>query len=1120
MKKSNVKANYILNLIYQIFTLIIPLITAPYVSRVLTSDGIGQVSFSLSIVSYFTIFAMFGFSYYGQKAIAQHQDSKQERSKIFWEVFILKSITSLISLIVYILLIKSNILVSYNRILLIQTLNIISIALDATFLLQGEEDFKKIVIPNIIIRLLGIVSIFAFVKNSKDLNFYVIIQSVTLILSSLITLLLSPRFLCRVKLNELNIKKHFIPAFKLFIPTIAISIYALLDKTLIGLITKNNSEVGFYEQAEKISKMVLTIVTSLGAVMIPKNAKLFAENNYKEVNKNIETAFSFSMLIAMPLMLGLIAIASNFVPWFFGAGYDKSIILIQILSVLIFSIGLNNVLGIQYLIPTNKDNIFTISVIIGAITNLILNIITIRYWGAVGAAISTIVAETVILIYQMIYLRKTFNFIKMFKDSIKCIISAILMFGVIYPLSLLLHSSIINTCILVAIGGLIYLIMLLILREKTLLNIIKIISKNKVVVKMKKIIKRIIKKSNIFYKLLEIRRQKVNGCLKGNIITNILKFKVLDFSNYSNYNKVKYKKVDSKYFYYYIDTQFAIKKTGKLLDNLALDYSLFLDNSVQDLLIKYPNNKFIKLLSNQINRVTSFLKDKQLKIFNDFNNNKCTSFESAVQRILFINQICWQTGHRLIGLGRLDKFLHTYYINDLNNNIITKELAEDMLREFFLLLNKDYKFKSSSVLGDTGQIIILGGLNEDGSYLQSPLTEMILTTLTSLNLPDPKTLLRVSSKMPKELLSTAIECISKGTGSPLLSNDDVIIKNMLEFGYETQDAYDYCTSACWEIVPLSNAVEINNYSNLNFVKILNETLNNREFDNFDNLLEEFGKNILSKIDDIINIYNTSQYHQDPFMAFFKNKNKNENILRAKYENLGILTVGISNTVNALINIKEYVFIKHEYTIKQMFEKMNDEKFINDLKTKNLKFGNDDQEVIDLTNKIMKYASDYLLKYNKKNVIKVKIGYSSPLYLAAGKTTSKSLDGRKDNEPFNVHISASTPLAYTELISFASRLDYSQPCINGNVIDFSTTPQLINEQREKFVLLIETAIEMGFYQMQINVVNYEQLVQAKNNPELFPNLIVRVWGFSAYFNDLSTEYKDLLIERAKMYESVN
>ena len=1125
MQNSQIKTNYVFNLIYQLFLLITPLITAPYVSRVLTSEGVGQYSFTLSIVTYFTIFATFGFTYYGQRSIAQNQKSKEERSVVFWEIFTLKLITSLISSVLFFVLIKTNVLESYNTLLIIQIINILSIALDATFLLQGLEQFKKIVFPNLIIKSLSIVSIFVFVKDIGDLNLYIVIHSLSILATSIVTLLFSKKFIKFVKFKKINVKRHFVPALKLFIPTIAISIYAILDKTLIGLIS-NDSNVGFYEQSEKIVKMVLTIVTSLSAVMIPNNAKLFAEKKHDEVNTNIEKAFSFSLFIGMPLMFGLIAVSPNFVPWFFGPGYESCVGLIQILSILIFAIGLNNVLGVQYLVPTNKEKIFTISVIIGAVTNFILNIITIKYFGAFGAAISTIIAETVILIYQMIYLRKTFKFFKLFDKCKIIFVSSIIMFVVVYILSKTLVASIINTLLLVLMGGFVYVFLLLLFREKMLINFIKTLKNNKIINKflsfIKKAFRKIFGKTNIYCKLAEIKRQKKNKCIEGSLFKNILKFKIIDFRNYRNYHKVKYEKIEGDNFYYFIDKKFAIKKKkGEiLLENIAIDYSIVLENSIQDLLVKYPQNRFVQLLKQEVFRIKPVLNKNQEGLFDDFYNKKCSSFAGALQRILFVNQVCWQTGHRLIGLGRLDKLLDPYYNNDIKTKNFSIDNAKELLKEFFVLLNKDYSFKSNTLLGDVGQIIILGGLEPNGDYFESDLTSIILKVLTSLNLPDPKALLRVSKKTSKKLLSLAIDCISKGTGSPLLSNDDVVIKSMVDFGYDLEDACDYATSACWEVLPQKNAAETNNFSNLNYIKVLNETLKNKNFCDINALLKDFEKNIVKELEFIIGRYKSTYYAQDPVMSFLKNNNKNINTLDTKYNCLGILSVGISNSVNAILNINKYVFEEKKYSIAQMFDKLTDDTFINSLKFQNVKFGNDDEEVIDLTKRIMKMATDYLKNYNLKNSLKVKIGYSSPSYMDHGKISKASLDGRKDFEPLNVHISASSPLAYTELINFACQLDYSQPCINGNVIDFSISPQIINEQREKVQILIKTAIEMGFYQMQINVISCDQLIEAKANPEKFPNLIVRVWGFSAYFNDLSDDYKNLLIERARNYESAN
>lgn len=1105
--------NYIFNLIYQIFLIIIPIITTPYISRVLFSDGVGKYSFSASIVNYFTLFAAFGFSYYAQREIAKHNGDKYEQSKVFWEVLILKTFTTLISLCVYLILIFSNALQNYNLLLLILTINIISVALDSSYMLQGNEDFQKIIPVNLIIRILGIISIFLFVKSPEHVWLYTAINAISGILSNIILWCYLPKYLVKVDVKSLNIKKHFIPALRLFVPTIAVSVYTLLDRTLIGLMLPAetaDSMVGFYDSAEKIAKMALTVVTSLSAVMIPNNAKYFAQKDYKKVNKNIETAVKFSVFLGFPIMFGLMGIASNFVPWFFGPGYEYCINLLSVLSVLVLSIGLNNVFGIQYLIPTDKENIFTLSVFIGAVINFTLNILTIPRYGAMGAAVSTVIAETVILIFQMIYLRKTFSISKTLKSMLKFCISSIVMFVVVKFTANYLESSMLNTILLVCIGIIAYFAMLLILREKFLTDIIW-----KVLVRMP-----------FYQQLCIIKRYTEAGILKGNLYVNYLrytfKFKKLDISNYSNSSFIEYKECKNEYFYYYIDKKIFVKlnKDEIILDNISVDYSLVLDKSLNDLKKEYDKNKFIDLMIMQREKILLVVDGDIKKSFENMLNKPATTFKDALQRILFVNQLLWQTGHKLNGFGRLDVVLKKYYEGDLKNKKLTPDEAKIYLQEFFKLLHFDYKYKSGSVFGDTGQVIVLGGLNEDGLYFDSKITRLILESLIELNIPDPKILLRVSQKMPKDLLELAIVSISKGTGSPLLSNDDVVIKNMIDFGYDKKDAYNYCVAACWEVYPFGNASENSHYASLNCVESFNRACMAENNNSFDELISNYKIEIIQQLEHFIHMRENLHFVEDPAMALFFNEDKNQNIISAKYCNIGILSAGLSNVVNALLNVKKYVFDDKIYTLNEMIANLENKEFRDILKSENFKFGEDNDDVISLTKALMKICSDYVKNYNKSHSIKVKLSYSSPVYLDYGKMTSASLDGRADCEPFNVHISCSRPLAYTELINFASKLDYSQPVLNGNVIDFSTTPDLIKNNIKKFSQLIYSGIKLGFYQMQINVVSSKQLIEAKRNPEKFPNLIVRVWGFSAYFNDLSDEYKDILIERTIMYENAN
>lgn len=475
MNKS-VKKNYIFNLVYQIFLLITPFLTTPYVSRVLLSDGIGKYSFSFAIVNYFILFASFGFAYYAQREIAKFSGNKYEQSKVFWEIFILRSLTTSMSLIIFLGLIFSNALASYNILLIILAVSIISVAVDPSYILQGNEDFEKLTLPNIIVRCLSIVSIFLFVKNRSHLWIYTLIGAGCTILSNVILWFYSTKYLTKVNIKKLEVKKHFIPALKLFIPTIAISIYTLLDRTLIGLMLPTNvadSNVGFYDSAEKIVKMALTVVTALGAVMIPNNAKYYSNKDYEKLNKNIETAVKFSALLGFPIMFGLAAIASNFVPWFFGPGYEYVVNLMEIFSLLIIFIGLSSVYGTQYLIATNKENILTASVTVGAIINLTLNLITIPRFGVMGAALSTVIAEAIILLYQMISLRKIFSIRKTIKRLIKFAFSGIVMFVVVKLISLYLRPAIINTIVLVLIGAFVYFLLLFLLREKFFIQVIK-----------------------------------------------------------------------------------------------------------------------------------------------------------------------------------------------------------------------------------------------------------------------------------------------------------------------------------------------------------------------------------------------------------------------------------------------------------------------------------------------------------------------------------------------------------------------------------------------------------------------------------------------------------------------
>lgn len=494
IKKKSVKKNYFYNLIYEIFLLIVPLVVTPYVSRVLTPEGVGKYSFSYSLITYFTIFASLGFATYAQREIAKNQGDKYKQSKSFWEINICRLIPVSLAIIVNIILCLLNVYGTYTSLMYIFIINIAAIALDIAFLFQGNEEFGKLVVRNVIIKCLSVISIFIFVKDSNDLIIYAVINSVMLIISNLSMWPYLVKMLNKVKLSELKPFRHLKGTITLFLPTIAISIYTVLDKTLIGVLIPNtyvevidgvevikkysDLENGFYEQAEKIVKMIMTIITCIGTVMTPRNTKEISLGNIEKVKENVKTSIQLVLLIGLPIVFGIISVSKIFVPWFFGEGYDKCSVLLIILAPLTIIIGLSNVFGRQYLIPSGQDKKFTISIILGSVINLILNLILIPYFWSIGAAIATIIGETMVTLLMAILIFKEINIFKCILSGWKYILASIVMFLICYCLSTFLSNTFISMIIICAIGFFSYLLLLVILRDKYLINSFEFI-KNK-----------------------------------------------------------------------------------------------------------------------------------------------------------------------------------------------------------------------------------------------------------------------------------------------------------------------------------------------------------------------------------------------------------------------------------------------------------------------------------------------------------------------------------------------------------------------------------------------------------------------------------------------------------------
>lgn len=469
MKKSIAK-NYIYNLIYQMLSILLPIITTPYLSRVLGAENIGIYGYTISIVTYFILFGTLGISMYGQREIAYKAQNKRERSRTFFEIIIVRAITLSISIITfYIIFGRTGDYAIYYRILIIQ---LVANLFDISWLFQGIEEFDKTVIRNLVIKLLSLVMIFVLVKTPDDLWKYFLIYVGSELIGNLTLWLYLPKYLERVNFKELKLKKHLKPAISLFIPQIAIQIYTVLDKTMIGAIMNNMEEVGYYEQAQKIVKSALTLISALQTVMNSRIANSYMNNNKEEVKFCLEKSFNFVWILSIPMMFGLIAIAPKFVPWFYGSGFDGVTPILIATAPILIVLGLNGVTGIQYLVQIGKQKIFTISVTIGAIVNVILNLILIHFFGGVGAAIASVVAEATILGVQLKYFKNQFSLLEIIKMGLKCFISGLIMYFVICLLVNFLSISIFNTIVEIVIGGIVYFLSLTVLKHKFFFDLV------------------------------------------------------------------------------------------------------------------------------------------------------------------------------------------------------------------------------------------------------------------------------------------------------------------------------------------------------------------------------------------------------------------------------------------------------------------------------------------------------------------------------------------------------------------------------------------------------------------------------------------------------------------------
>ena len=452
--------NYLYNLSYQILTIILPIITVPYVTRIFTSEVLGNYIFYNSIVSYFSLFAILGIGVYGTKQIAAASDV----SSTFWNIYAIQLIASILAIVVY-LIVAFSIPQMSGVIPLIVGITLFANMMDISWLFSGKEDFKKITIRNIVVRLIGVISIFTFVKSSDDLYLYVFLIVIFDFLGQFVMWVPAKKFIKRPSFNAKVIKKNLHPIVLLFLPQVAISLYVVLDRTLLGLLG-SYSDVGIYEQGQKLISILLKVVSSLGVVMLPRVANLLSERRDKEAQNMVKFSFILYNLIIFPMIFGLIAVNEVFVKLFLGQNFQDVKYVLYVIVFNIMFVGWTNILGYQVLVVRNKNKEFMLSTTIPAFVSVAVNIAVIPFFGYIGASITSVVVEILVFAIQWYYSRNIINKNLLFnKDLAKIICSSLVMFGAVMLCKMILGlDGIIGLIIYLAVGGISYLGMIFLLK--------------------------------------------------------------------------------------------------------------------------------------------------------------------------------------------------------------------------------------------------------------------------------------------------------------------------------------------------------------------------------------------------------------------------------------------------------------------------------------------------------------------------------------------------------------------------------------------------------------------------------------------------------------------------------
>ncbi len=497
------------------------------------------------------------------------------------------------------------------------------------------------------------------------------------------------------------------------------------------------------------------------------------------------------------------------------------------------------------------------------------------------------------------------------------------------------------------------------------------------------------------------------------------------------------------------------------------------------------------------------------------------NFREALQFFRILHFALWLEGNYHNTIGRFDRYMYPYLKADMEKGVYTEETALELLEDFFLSFNKDSDIYVGVQQGDNGQSMMLGGIDEDGNDVYNLLSELCLKASCNNKMIDPKINLRVSKNTPNDRYTEATKLTKAGLGFPQYSNDDVVIPALEKMGYSYNDAVNYTVAACWEFIIPNVGADVANISAMSYPKAVDIALHNslEKAETYDEFFASVKTEIQKECDSICSNIKDLWFIPSPFMNVLMDC---DIYTGGKYNNFGVHGTGIATAADSLAAIKKYVFeeksISKAELIKAIDENFeNTPELLHKLRYEAPKLGNNDDFADSIATDLLDTFGNALKgKTNCRGGI-FRAGTGSAMYyLWHANEIGASADGRREKEPFGTNYSVSLFAKVKGPVSVIASMtkQHFENAMNGGplTLEFHQSIFADDDGIEKVGLLVKNFIDRGGHQLQLNTVNLEKMLDAQKNPENYRQLVVRIWGWSAYFVELDKEYQDHVIAR--------